>query len=106
MTDETDDETSRRHYASPACLAHEIDPAYFDPQAVDPQQALDVARWRKAERQRLITARQALPVATRQAAAQAIATHLDHVLDRHFDRLDGLVISAWWPIKAELDLRF
>ncbi|MDZ4094618.1 MAG: hypothetical protein U1D35_06875 [Paracoccaceae bacterium] len=35
-----------RGYASPPCLAPEIDPAYFDPLAVDPQQDLDVARWR------------------------------------------------------------
>ncbi|RQP04459.1 MAG: hypothetical protein D1H97_17770 [Paracoccus sp. BP8] len=38
--------------ASPPCLAAEIAPDYFDPLAVEPQQARDVARWRKARRER------------------------------------------------------
>ncbi len=40
-------------YASPPCLAGEIAPDYFDPLSVDPEQARDVARWRRAERMRL-----------------------------------------------------
>lgn len=90
-------------YASPACLAHEIDPHYA---GADPQQALDVARWRKAERETLLEARRALPVAVRATAAQAIAGHLDRLLADRFGGVKGLTISAWWPIKAELDLRF
>ncbi len=93
-------------YASPPCLAHEIDPAYFDPLGVDPQQAQDVARWRKSERARLLAERAALSVDTRKAAAIAIAAHLDRLLAERFKSLDGLTISAWWPIKAEIDLRF
>lgn len=100
-----DEPTRPGGYASPPCLAHEIDPAYFDPLAVDPQQAEDVARWRKAERLRLLEERAALPVATRQAAAQSIAAALDRFLDERYSSLEGLTISAWWPIKAELDLR-
>ncbi|HQY43131.1 MAG TPA: 5-formyltetrahydrofolate cyclo-ligase [Paracoccaceae bacterium] len=99
-----DDKTGQ--YASPPCLAHEVDPTYFDPLAVDPQQASDVARWRKVERARLLEARAALSVAARQAAAQAIAGHLDQFLEDRFGTLQGLTVSAWWPIKAELDLRF
>ncbi|MES2432545.1 MAG: 5-formyltetrahydrofolate cyclo-ligase [Pseudomonadota bacterium] len=90
-----------RPYASPACLAQELDPNH-----VDPQQALDVARWRKAERTRLLTERAALAVTARQSTAAAIAIHIDHLLAQRFATLDGLIISAWWPIKAELDLRF
>ena len=37
-------------YNSPPCLAADIAPSYFDPLTVDPQQTLDIARWRKAER--------------------------------------------------------
>lgn len=96
----------RKFYASPACLAGEIDPVYFDPLATDPQQAIDVARWRKATRSCLLAERASLPVATRQAAAEAISTHLDQLLAKRFQSLSGLIISAWWPIKAELDLRF
>lgn len=92
---------SPRPYASPACLAQELDPNH-----VDPQQATDVARWRRAERIRLLAERAALSVAARQSAAQAIATHLDHLLSARFASLHGLIISGWWPIKAELDLRF
>ena len=66
----TDDDDSPRGYASPPCLAHEIDPTYFDPLAVDATQARDVARWRKAERARLLAERAALSVAVRQAAAE------------------------------------
>lgn len=100
-----DDHAKPRSYASPPCLAHEIDPAYFDPHAVDPQQALDVARWRKAERMRLLAERAALPVAVRQAAGEAIADHLDRYISERFGSIAGLTISAWWPIKAELNLR-
>lgn len=101
-----DDDRPSRGYASPPCLAHEVDPAYFDPLAVDPQQAEDVARWRRAERLRLLDERANLPVATRQAAAQAIAVALDAFLTERFGSLEGRTVSAWWPIKAELDLRF
>ena len=90
-----------RPFASPVCFAHEN-----AAEPLDPQQATDVARWRKAERLRLLAERAALPVATRQSAAQAIAGHLDTLLARRFPNLNGLIISAWWPIKAELDLRF
>lgn len=100
------DDDAPKGYASPPCLAHEIDPAYFDPLAVDPQQARDVARWRTSERTRLLERRAALSVEARKAAAVAIARHLDTLLAQRFDSLDGLTISAWWPIKAEIDLRF
>lgn len=93
-------------YASPACLAHELDPAPGDPQAVDPEQARDVARWRKAERARLLEARAAMSNVARKAAPDRIARHLDELLALRFDRLAGLTVSGWWPIKAELDLRF
>jgi 5-formyltetrahydrofolate cyclo-ligase len=86
--------------ASPPCLAQEVDPDF-----VDPDQARDVARWRSAERKRLLAERAQLPVETRQLAAQAIVGHLDRLLASRFENLAGLTISAWWPIKAELDLR-
>lgn len=86
--------------ASPPCLAAEFDPAF-----VDPEQARDVARWRSAERQRLLTERTAMPVEARHTASHAIADHLDRLLSDKFPSLQGLTISAWWPIKAELNLR-
>lgn len=106
MTDPDNRKGGAGSYASPPCLAHEIDPAWFDPLAVDPQQATDVARWRKAERGRLLAARAALPVATREAVARAIADALDALLARRFPDLTARVVSCYWPIKAEFDLRF
>ncbi|WP_417470200.1 5-formyltetrahydrofolate cyclo-ligase [Maricaulis sp.] len=94
-----------RGFASPPCLAHEVDPAYADMASADPQQALEVTRWRTAERARLLGERAALSVAARKAAAAAITPRLDQLLARRLDRLDGLTVSAWWPIRAELDLR-
>lgn len=101
----TGDDESRRSYASPPCLAHEIDPAYFDPLAVDPAQARDVARWRKAERARLLAERAALTVAQRQEAAERITPQLEALIARRSGPLEALTISVWWPIKAELNLR-
>lgn len=95
-----------RPYASPPCLAHEIDPAYFDPMATDAQQAADVARWRKAERARLLDARQETTAEQRNEMAGALAAHLDALIAERVGTLTGRVISVYWPIKAELNLRF
>lgn len=106
MTD--DDRNSfrcRSGFSSPPCYAAEIAPDYFDPLAVDPEQARDVARWRKAERTRLRAARQGMSVADRQAAGAALMDHLRHLLHDRFGGARGRVFSAYWPIKGELDLR-
>lgn len=95
-----------RPHASPPCLAHEIDPTYFDPLATDPQQAADVARWRKAERARLLAARQETTAEQRHALAEALAEHLDALIADRIGDVAGRVVSAYWPIKAELNLRF
>jgi 5-formyltetrahydrofolate cyclo-ligase len=103
MADPEDDEPAA--YASPPCMAHEIDPAYADRPGADPKGARDVARWRKAERARLRAARQALSVAERTAAGQALTAHLRDFLARRFEGGRGRVLSAYWPIKGEPDLR-
>lgn len=94
-----------RRLASPPCLICDAAPGHFDALDTDPQQALDVARWRRAERARLLAERQALSVAGRADAARAIAAHLAATLDQHFGTMQGRVISGYWPIKGELDLR-
>ncbi len=43
-------------YASPPCFMHELDPA-FSAEQTDAQTAVDVARWRKAQRTRLLAER-------------------------------------------------
>ena len=92
-------------YASPPCFAHEADPAYFDPAAVDPQQAADVARWRKSERKRLRAERTALSVGERARIAEALADHLDALLSERTEQDAGRIVSGYWPIKGEPDLR-
>jgi len=103
MTPPADPPPSRN--SSPPCLAGEIAPDYFDPLGVDPQQALDVARWRKAERVRLLAERHAMSVADRQAAGEAIARHVRQVIGAGSESVQGRVLSAYWPIKAEPNLR-
>ena len=92
-------------FSSPPCYAAEVAPEYFDPLAVDPEQARDVARWRKAERTRLRAARLALSVGERKEIGEALAGHLRQVLKDRFGGAPGKVFSAYWPIKGEPDLR-
>lgn len=92
-------------FSSPPCYAAEVAPDYFDPLAVDPVQARDVARWRKAERSRLLDQRRALSSAERHSMERALSDHLRGFLEEHFGVARGRVLSAYWPIKGELDLR-
>ncbi|WP_413868669.1 5-formyltetrahydrofolate cyclo-ligase [Albidovulum sp.] len=92
-------------YASPPCMAGEIAPDYFDPLAVDPAQARDVARWRRAERERLRAERLAMSVEARATVGRAISGHLRALLDARFGGAKGRVFSGYWPIKGEFDLR-
>jgi 5,10-methenyltetrahydrofolate synthetase len=85
-------------------MATEVDPAYFDPLGVDPGQARDVARWRRAERIRLAGLREGLGQAGRAQVSERIGQHLGRVLaDRGAGQ--GIVLSGFWPIKGEPDLR-
>jgi hypothetical protein len=59
--DNTSPESSR-DYASPPCLMHLVDPVSGALMAeADAQQRTDIERWRRAERERLIAARLAIP---------------------------------------------
>ncbi len=86
--------------SSPPCLADG-----FDPSDTDHEQAKDVARWRKAERLRLRAERDAISVAERQAVSAALCDALAKFLRERFGDLGGRVISGYWPIKGEPDLR-
>ena len=101
----TDDAEDVRPLASPPCLAGEINPAYSGLVAPAPRAPDDVAGWRRSERHRLRTAREAMSVAARQTVGAAISGHLDSLLRREFGDLQGRVFSGYWPIKAEPDLR-
>ncbi|MBV9912444.1 MAG: 5-formyltetrahydrofolate cyclo-ligase [Sinobacteraceae bacterium] len=83
---------------SAPCLMHELTE---DGRVVDPRELQEVTRWRKAERERLLAMRMALPAEARQAETQAICAELDRLLPAH----ESLLISVYWPIKGEPDLR-
>ncbi len=68
---------------------------------IDAQQARDVAQWRKVERERLISARLAMDASSRAAQTRAMARDLDRLLSAH----GAEIVSVYWPIRAEPDLR-
>lgn len=105
MSDGSDDSGGQNRFASPPCYASVIAPDYFDPLAVDPDQTRDVARWRKAERTRLLAERMELSLANRKAASQALAGHLRQALRNRFEGAQDVIVSTYWPIKGEPDLR-
>lgn len=96
------DDDSPATFASPACFLHEIDPAYSGlPGSLDGQVWTEVNRWRKAERERLIAERLALPAAARLVHGEAIAAL---VLDEIGD-VTGRIVSGYWPFRGEPDFR-
>ena len=61
----------------------------------------EIARWRKAERERLIQARLAIPADDRTAMSTAIAEELDAIVGDVSNR----IVSLYWPFRGEPDLR-
>lgn len=97
-----DDDQSRAEYSSPPCFMHELDPAGITPvDAGDPPQRQDVARWRKAERKRLIAERLAIESADRRRMTERIAGNLEDALGS----LSGATVSFYWPFRGEPNLR-
>ena len=99
MVKERDDGSAAGDPASPPCLLHELGPDGTP--RVDPVQARDVARWRKAERERLIAERLVLPAAYRAAETLAMTRQLDPLLAG----VPGAIVAVYWPIRGEPDLR-
>ena len=100
MADEDDTPAVTGEYASPPCFMHELQPDY---RAAPERTAAwgDVARWRTAERKRLIDGRMAMSADERAARAERIAAGLD----RAIDKAAGRVVSTYWPFRGEPDLR-
>ena len=61
----------------------------------------EVMQWRKAERQRLIADRLAIPSDIRRRHADQIVAKLAAVIGE----VHGRVVSAYWPFRGEPDLR-
>ena len=91
--------------ASPPCFAHELAETKGGMDVIDPQQALDVARWRSAKRKELLAQRAALSVSAREALGRTLASQVINTIHNTYQRLDGKVLSLYWPIKSEPDLR-
>ena len=62
---------------------------------------LELLRWRKAERERLIAAREALGAATLERLRRRIDGHLE----RSFPGLAAAKLAFCWPIRGEYDAR-
>jgi 5,10-methenyltetrahydrofolate synthetase len=95
-----DDDAVNGTFASPPCSLHELDPAYAG-LVVDPIRTSDVARWRKAERERLIATRLAVSASERTECAMRIGQQLDRLIPSS----PSTILSLYWPFKGELDLR-
>lgn len=94
------DDGQAGNYASPPCLLHEFEPVEGgDP--LDAAQWRDVLRWRKAERERLIAARLAIPADERARMAERIAEGVDALVGDP----KGRIVSLYWPFRGEPDFR-
>jgi 5,10-methenyltetrahydrofolate synthetase len=89
--DESDD-----HGGEPPCFEHLI----AGGESVDPQIARDVARFRKAERVRLLAGRE-MAVEDRKICTDKLIGGLDSIVAPG----PGMRIAAYWPIRGEPDLR-
>lgn len=93
-------ENEPHEYASPPCFMHELTPGYdAEPNRSDAWS--DVARWRRAERKRLIDQRLLLKAEDRQARS----AHIGGVLDLIIGKYSGRIVGTYWPFRGEPDLR-
>ncbi|MHA6641431.1 5-formyltetrahydrofolate cyclo-ligase [Mesorhizobium sp. A623] len=100
MSDENDSQPKPQEYASPPCFMHELDAGVMAKPSLQDGWA-DVARWRKAERKRLLGARLAMTPQARQASSERIAA----TLDRTIGKVSGRIVGSYWPFRGEPDLR-
>lgn len=84
------------HEGTPPCFEHLI----ISGESIDPQTAQDVARFRKAERARLLAERK-MPVEARQYATENLIDRLEGIVSPTI----GMQIAVYWPICGEPDLR-
>ncbi len=95
-------EDGRAEFASPPCFMHELDPAYRSVPIGNAQTRSDVARWRKAERARLIAERMAASADARSRASMKISERL---VEEVVTDPEGRTIGIYWPFRGEPDLR-
>lgn len=100
MSGKDDTECEVGEYASPPCFMHELTPD-FRPRPTRSDAWSDVARWRKAERKRMIDRRLAMDAEQRQLKSSRIAGRLDATIGK----FSGRIVGTYWPFRGEPDLR-
>lgn len=75
-----------------------MDPERPDPDLETPE---GVARWRKAQRERLLESRMGIPGPERREADRKIISRLEGEVGT----IRGAVVSVYWPFRGEPDLR-
>lgn len=100
MSDADSEGSEIREYASPPCFLHELTPDYR-PQATPVESWGRVATWRRTERKRLIDERLAWGADIREEKSIGI----ESMLDLTIGKFNGRIISSYWPIRGEPDLR-
>src|SRR6218665_2744565 len=80
---------------------------HFPPmtQDVSATERARILAWRRQERERLIDARMRGPVADRQQASQQIMQRLDAHCRAHGLLAPGTIVSGYWPLRGEPDMR-
>ncbi|MCK2167221.1 5-formyltetrahydrofolate cyclo-ligase [Thalassospira xiamenensis] len=91
---------NEHQFASPPCFMHEIDPAYFGTVHVQTQQEIDVARWRNAERERLIGLCKSLPRQHQREASRSICLSINLVIGE----IQKGPVGFFWPIDGQVNL--
>lgn len=71
----------------------------------NPSSREQIMAWRRGERQRLLEARMHMSVAERQQVSSDIAGRLDGLWRSAGKLVPGTVISGYWPLRGEPDLR-
>lgn len=95
------DDDIEEEYASPPCLMHLVEPGSGRLRSAGGRrQWADVKRWRKAERQRLIASRLAIPAEERRRHAGRIADEVG----RFLGDVSNQIVTAYWPFRGEPDL--
>jgi 5-formyltetrahydrofolate cyclo-ligase len=97
----TEEKFAAVRLASSPCSLHELSSDGTPP--VDPEQARDVARWRRAERERLIEARCSLSVRHRADQTALIVRRVEKLVATSGAAVP--TVSVYWPIRGEPDLR-
>ncbi|ASJ74173.1 5-formyltetrahydrofolate cyclo-ligase [Granulosicoccus antarcticus] len=97
----SDSDKTPSGFSSSPCFAHELQAGQNGYEVVDAQTAIDVARWRKAQRQHLINLRLEVPARERQKAADCMAEKLDTILADS----QNCIVSVYWPFRGEPNLR-